>query len=155
MAEDLMIWNGTKGEQYAALIPGIKAILEGENDMIANMANISAALKYQFRWLWVGFYLVRENELVLGPFQGPIACTRIQKGRGVCGKCWMDEKTIIVGDVSKFPGHISCNSLSQSEIVIPVKKGNTIIGVLDIDSEQLDSFDKEDQMFLEEITSLL
>ena len=155
MAEDLMILNGTKGEQYAALIPGIKAILEGENDMIANMANISAALKYQFRWLWVGFYLVRENELVLGPFQGPIACTRIQKGRGVCGKCWMDEKTIIVGDVSKFPGHISCNSLSQSEIVIPVKKGNTIIGVLDIDSEQLDSFDKEDQMFLEEITSLL
>ena len=155
MAEELIILPGTKKEQYNSLIPQIKALVEGEMDMIANMANMAAAIKQQFGWLWVGFYLVKENELVLGPFQGPIACTRIQSGRGVCGTGWKEQKTIIVEDVSKFPGHISCNSLSKSEIVIPVKKGNTVIGVLDIDSQMLNSFDTEDQMYLEQITGML
>lgn len=155
MAEELIISRGVKVEQYLSLIPQITGLLEGEPDLIANMANISAALKQQFGWLWVGFYLVKDNELVLGPFQGPIACTRIAKGRGVCGKSWTEQRTVIVKDVSMFPGHISCNSLSKSEIVIPVTKNNIIIGVLDIDSEELNSFDHEDQLYLEKITSLL
>ncbi|HRI20970.1 MAG TPA: GAF domain-containing protein, partial [Panacibacter sp.] len=120
MAEDLTIIKGSKAAQYKALIPQIKALLDGEPDFIANLANTVAALKEQFGWLWVGFYLVKNNELVLGPFQGPVACTRISKGRGVCGKSWETAKTLIVPDVEKFPGHIACSSLSRSEIVVPV-----------------------------------
>ncbi len=155
MAEDLNIIQGTKEEQYIALIPQIKGLLTGENDLIANLANVSAALKEQFRWLWVGFYLVKNNELVLGPFQGPVACTRIQKGRGVCGTAWAQAKTLIVPDVEKFPGHIACSSASKSEIVLPLLKQNEVVGVLDIDSEHLDQFDNIDQKYLTEILQLI
>src|SRR5690242_4004680 len=134
MAEDLTIITGTKQEQYEALIPQIKGLLEGEIDLIANLANVTAALKEQFGWLWIGFYLVKNNELVLGPFQGPVACTRIKKGRGVCGSSWAQRKTLIVPDVEKFPGHIACSSASRSEIVIPVLRNDEVIGVLDVDS---------------------
>lgn len=151
MAEDLKVITGNKSEQYEALLPQIKAIIEGEEDLIANLANISAALKEQFGWLWIGFYLVKKDELVLGPFQGPLACTRIQKGRGVCGTSWAQEKTLIVPDVEKFPGHIACSSLSRSEIVVPIIRNNRVIGVLDADSEALDTYDETDQRFLEEI----
>ena len=120
MAEDLSIITGTKEEQYQALIPQIIGLLDGETDLVANLANVCAALKEQFGWLWVGFYLVKNEELVLGPFQGPVACTRIRKGRGVCGTSWAEAKTLIVPDVEKFPGHIACSSLSRSEIVIPL-----------------------------------
>src|SRR5271154_3879411 len=120
MAEELVIIKGTKEEQYVELIPQIAALIENEPDLIANLANICASLKQQFDWLWIGFYLVKENELVLGPFQGPIACTRIKKGRGVCGLAWEQMKTIIVQDVNSFPGHIACSSDSKSEIVIPI-----------------------------------
>src|SRR6185503_5476869 len=137
MAEDLTIITGTKKEQYEALIPQIKALMEGEPDLIANLANTVAALKEQFGWLWVGFYLVKNDELVLGPFQGPVACTRIRKGRGVCGASWQREETVVVPDVEKFPGHIACSSLSKSEIVVPVIRNNKVLGVLDVDSEEL------------------
>src|SRR3954468_19830739 len=130
MAEDLTIVKGNKTEQYESLIPQIKGLLDGEPDLIANLANTVAALKEQFGWLWVGFYLVKNNELVLGPFQGPVACTRIRKGRGVCGTSWQTEQTIIVPDVEKFPGHIACSSLSRSEIVVPLFKGNEVAAVL-------------------------
>ena len=120
MAEDLAIITGSKAEQYQSLIPQIKGLLDGEPDLIANMANLTAALKEQFGWLWVGFYIVKKDELVLAPFQGPVACTRIKKGRGVCGSSWAQSKTLIVPDVEKFPGHIACSSLSKSEIVVPV-----------------------------------
>lgn len=155
MAEDLNIITGTKEEQYEALIPQIKGLLEGETDLIANLANVAAALKEQFRWLWVGFYLVKENELVLGPFQGPVACTRIKKGRGVCGSAWAKSETLIVPDVEKFPGHIACSSLSRSEIVLPLKKNGEVVGVLDVDSESLDMFDETDKIYLERILHLL
>lgn len=155
MAEDLSIITGTKEEQYRSLIPQIKGLLEGETDLIANLANITAALKEQFGWLWVGFYLVKTDELVLGPFQGPIACTRIKKGRGVCGTSWAEAKTIIVPDVEKFPGHIACSSLSRSEIVIPLFKNNNVAGVLDVDSEKPDQFDETDQQYLEQIVALI
>ena len=122
MAEDLNVIEGSKEEQYKSLLPQIKGLLEGETDLIANLANVAAALKEQFKWLWVGFYLVKNNELVVGPFQGPVACTRIKKGRGVCGTSWAEAKTIIVDDVEKFPGHIACSSLSRSEIVVPIIK---------------------------------
>ncbi|HMJ46091.1 MAG TPA: GAF domain-containing protein [Ferruginibacter sp.] len=151
MAEELQITNGTKEEQYRELMPQVFELIKGEPDVIANLANIVAALKEQFGWLWVGFYLVKDNELVLGPFQGPIACTRIKKGRGVCGSAWADAKTLIVDDVEKFPGHIACNSLSRSEIVIPVIRDNVVIGVLDADSESRAHFDESDKKFLEEI----
>ncbi|MEO6537007.1 MAG: GAF domain-containing protein [Ferruginibacter sp.] len=153
MAEDLMIITGTKKEKYETLIPQIKALVAGETDIIANLANTAAALKEQFGWLWVGFYLVKENELVLGPFQGPVACTRIKKGRGVCGTCWANAKTLIVENVEKFPGHISCNSLSKSEIVIPLLKNNSVTAVFDADSEMLNHFDDTDKKYLEEILS--
>ncbi|MEX1122367.1 MAG: GAF domain-containing protein, partial [Balneolales bacterium] len=120
MADDLSIIIGTKAEQYEALLPQIKGLITGEPDLVANLANIAAALKEQFGWLWVGFYLVKEEELVLGPFQGPVACTRISKGRGVCGSSWAGANTLIVADVEKFPGHIACSSLSRSEIVVPI-----------------------------------
>jgi len=153
MAEDLLLIEGTKEEQYEALLPQIKALIDGEEDLVANLANIAASLKQQFGWLWVGFYMVKNDELVLGPFQGPVACTRIQKGRGVCGKSWELASSILVPDVEKFPGHIACSSLSKSEIVLPLFVNERVIGVLDIDSEHLDSFDTTDQRFLEEILS--
>lgn len=155
MAEDLTIVTGSKSEQYLALLPQIKALLEGEPDNIANMANIAAALKEQFNWLWVGFYRVINDELVLGPFQGPVACTRIKMGRGVCGSSWRDKKTLIVPDVEAFPGHIACSSLSKSEIVIPVFKQDEVVAVLDVDSKKPDQFDQTDQQFLEEICNML
>lgn len=153
MAEDLVIAKGTKEEQYNSVIPQIKALMEGEPDLIANLANTVAALKEQFGWFWVGFYLVKNDELVLGPFQGPVACTRIRKGRGVCGACWERAETVIVPDVEKFPGHIACSSLSRSEIVVPVIRNGQVVGVLDVDSDALNTFDNTDQRFLEEIVS--
>ena len=155
MAEDLVITTGTKRDQYESLIPQIKGLLEGENDLIANLANSVAALKEQFGWLWTGFYLVKDNELVLGPFQGPVACTRIKKGKGVCGSSWATEKTLIVPDVERFPGHIACSSLSKSEIVIPVIRNGKVVAVLDVDSEHLNHFDSTDQFYLEQIIQLI
>ena len=155
MAEDLTIIKGDKTDQYQSLIPQIKGLLEGETDGVANLANVAAALKEQFGWLWVGFYIVKNNELVVGPFQGPVACTRIKKGKGVCGASWAETKTIIVADVEKFPGHIACSSLSRSEIVVPVIRNNEVVAVLDVDSEQLEQFDLTDQRFLEEIVNLI
>jgi GAF domain-containing protein len=155
MAEDLNILNGSKEDQYQNLLPQIKGLLEGEPDLIANLANVAAALKEQFNFFWVGFYLVKNDELVLGPFQGPVACTRIKKGRGVCGTSWEQAKTIIVPDVEKFPGHIACSSLSKSEIVLPLFKDTTVIGVLDVDSSSLDSFDETDKIYLESIIELI
>ena len=159
MSEDLTIIQGTKEEIYLALIPQINALIDGEPDIIANLGNVTAALKEQFGWLWVGFYLVKsfgtaqDDELVLGPFQGPVACTRIKKGRGVCGTSWQNAVTLIVPDVEKFLGHIACSSLSRSEIVVPIIRNNEVIGVLDVDSELLDQFDETDKKFLEEICS--
>jgi L-methionine (R)-S-oxide reductase len=155
MAEDLSIVQGTKEKKYQSVIPQIKALIEGEPDLVANLANIVAALMEQFGWLWVGFYLVKENQLVLAPFQGPVACTRIKKGRGVCGTSWEKGQTIIVPDVEKFPGHIACSSKSRSEIVVPVIRDNKVMGVLDVDSEQLAAFDVVDKQFLEEIVDLI
>jgi len=153
MSEDLQIVNGGKTERYSSLLPQIKAIVEDESDGVANLANIAAALKEQFGWLWVGFYLVREGELVVGPFQGPVACTRIRKGRGVCGTSWAEGRTLIVPDVEAFPGHIACSSLSRSEIVVPVFHKGEVIGVLDVDSTELNTFDTEDQRWLEEVVT--
>lgn len=155
MAEDLPIIQGTKEEIYQSLIPQIKALLDGEPDLVANMANIAAALKEQFKWFWVGFYLVKEDELVLGPFQGPVACTRIKKGRGVCGTAWQKAQTLIVDDVEKFPGHIACSSLSRSEIVVPIIRNNMVVAVLDVDSVALSQFDEMDKKYLEEIISFI
>lgn len=155
MAEDLTITKGSKTEQYENLVPQIKALLEGENDLIANLANVSGALKEQFNWLWVGFYIVKNGELVLGPFQGPVACTRIAKGRGVCGASWAEAKTLIVPDVEKFPGHIACSSLSRSEIVVPILKNGEVVAVLDADSVELNTFDETDKKFLEQIVRLI
>jgi GAF domain-containing protein len=155
MAEDLHIIHGSKEEQYLTLIPQIKGLLSGESNLVANLANTAAALKEQFGWFWVGFYLVDQNELVLGPFQGPVACTRIQKGRGVCGTSWAEAKTLIVPDVEKFPGHIACSSLSKSEIVVPLLKDGVVWGVLDVDSSDYNQFDTTDQQYLESIVSIL
>jgi GAF domain-containing protein len=156
MAEDLNITASTdKTEQYTTLIPQIEALLYGEHDLVANLANISAALKEQFKWFWVGFYLVKNNELVLGPFQGPVACTRIALGKGVCGTAWQQAKTLVVPDVDAFPGHIACSSLSRSEIVVPVFHNNEVAAVLDVDSELLDQFDETDRLYLEQIVKLL
>ncbi len=155
MAEDLQIISGTKKEKYEAIIPQIKGLLEGETDLIANLGNVAAALKAQFNWFWVGFYLVKEDQLVLGPFQGPVACTRIAKGRGVCGSSWAKAETLIVPDVEKFPGHIACSSLSRSEIVVPLFHNSEVVGVLDVDSEHLDQFDETDLHFLEQIVALI
>ncbi len=156
MAEDLNILRSeSKEEQYRSLVPQIKALIAGEDDLIANLGNITAALKEQFGWLWVGFYIVKEDELVLGPFQGPVACTRIQKGKGVCGTAWAKAKTMIVDDVDAFPGHIACSSASKSEIVLPVIKGDVVVGVLDADSEYLAHFDATDEQYLSKIIALL
>jgi GAF domain-containing protein len=155
MSEQLIIQGETKQERYEALLPQIKAVIEGESDLIANMANVAAMLHETFGFWWTGFYRVVGEELVLGPFQGPMACTRIKKGRGVCGTVWQQEETQVVPDVDKFPGHIACSSLSRSEIVVPVRQGEDIIAVLDIDSAELNTFDHTDRHFLEEIVSML
>lgn len=155
MAEDLQIIRGDKAAQYQSLIPQIKGLLDGEPDLVANLANVAAALKEQFGWFWVGFYLVKGEELVLGPFQGPVACTRIRKGRGVCGTSWAQAATLIVPDVEAFPGHIACSSLSRSEIVVPLMKAGQVAGVLDVDSDKLSAFDETDRQFLEEIVALI
>jgi len=155
MSDDLLISKGTKQEQYETLLPQIKALLDGEPDLVANLANVAAALKEQFNWLWVGFYIVKNDELVLGPFQGPVACTRIKKGKGVCGASWANAATLIVPDVEKFPGHIACSSLSKSEIVVPLFKNNEVVAVLDVDSIDLNQFDETDKKFLEDITKVI
>lgn len=155
MAEDLQIIQGTKAEQYEAIIPQIQGLISYETDLIANLANVVAALKEQFGWFWVGFYLVKGEELVLGPFQGPVACTRIRKGKGVCGASWAQAKTLIVPDVDKFPGHIACSSLSRSEIVVPLIRNGEVVAVLDVDSADYDTYDETDQKYLEEIVSMI
>ncbi len=155
MAEDLTIKSGSKEDQYQSLIPQIEGLLYGETDLIANMANVAAALKEQFAWLWVGFYQVKNDELVLGPFQGPVACTRIKKGRGVCGTAWQQATTLIVPDVEKFPGHIACSSLSISEIVIPIFKNDEVVAVLDVDSISYNQFDSVDAQNLQKIVELI
>ncbi len=156
MSEELRVTATTKAEKYKQLLPQVKALVEGEKDVTANLANICAALKYTMDFFWVGFYIVKDNELVLGPFQGPVACTRIQKGKGVCGTAWQEKKTIIVEDVDKFPGHIACSSLSKSEIVVPLFSENgEVAGVLDVDSEHLDSFDNTDELNLKKIIELI
>lgn len=155
MAEDLKINKGTKEEQYQALVPQIAALLAGETDFIANLANVTAALKEQFNFFWVGFYLVKEDQLVLGPFQGPVACTRIAYNKGVCGAAWAQRETLIVPNVDEFPGHIACSSLSKSEIVLPLIKNEKVIAVLDVDSEALNTFDAIDKKYLTEILTIL
>lgn len=156
MAEELQISGHSKEEKYHSLLPQIQALVDGEGDMVANMANTCAALKQYFQFLWVGFYLVKENQLVLGPFQGPVACTRIHKGKGVCGTSWAKAEVIIVDDVEQFPGHIACSLSSKSEIVLPIyNSSKEIIGVLDIDSDQLGSFDLIDANYLQQIIQLL
>lgn len=155
MAEDLVKIEGDKATKYEGLFPQIQALVGDEKDMVANLANVSAALKEAFGFLWVGFYLVKHDELVLGPFQGPIACTRIQKGRGVCGSSWEKAETLIVEDVEQFPGHIACSSLSKSEIVVPLIRNNEVIGVLDVDSDEIATFDTVDAMHLNQLCSWL
>jgi L-methionine (R)-S-oxide reductase len=151
MAEDLSIQGTSKKEIYESLIPQIKALVGDEKDLVANLANVSSALKTAFGFFWVGFYWVKKDELVLGPFQGSVACTRIAFGRGVCGASWQEKKTLLVPDVDAFPGHIACSSLSKSEIVIPIIKNEIVLGVLDVDSDQFNDFDSIDQLYLEEI----
>ena len=155
MAEDLKIISSSKEEQYQSLIPQIQSLLEGEPDVIANMGNICAALKEQFNFLWVGFYIVKNDVLVLGPFQGPVACTRISYGRGVCGTSWKEKKVLIVPDVDAFPGHIACSSVSKSEIVIPVMRNNLVVAILDVDSSELNNFNHSDEQYLSQLLELL
>lgn len=156
MSHQLHITTGSKEEIYKELLPQVKALLLGETDAIANMANFCAAIKQSLNYFWIGFYLVKENELVLGPFQGPVACTRIKKGRGVCGTAWQNAATIIVPNVDEFPGHIACSSLSKSEIVLPLfNSEKQVIAVLDIDSEYLNTFDETDQKYLTELISYI
>ncbi|ENW08160.1 GAF domain-containing protein [Acinetobacter beijerinckii] len=155
MAEELVLQLGHKADQYQSILPQIQAIIEDETDMIANLANICAALKQQFNWFWIGFYLIKDNELVLGPFQGPIACTRIAKGRGVCGTAWQQQQIIIVPDVDQFPGHIACSSASKSEIVLPIMRNGDCVGVLDIDSDELNQFDEVDAEYLQQLMLMI
>ncbi|PSK94688.1 GAF domain-containing protein [Taibaiella chishuiensis] len=155
MSEDLIITQGDKKEQYEALLPQIAALIASESDLVANLANVAAALRQQFGWLWIGFYLVKDGELVVGPFQGPVACTRIRKGKGVCGSSWEQAATLVVPDVEQFPGHIACSSLSRSEIVVPLIRAGAVTGVLDADSEQLNHFDETDRYYLEQVAGLL
>lgn len=157
MAETLIIPDKqlSKAEQYQQLLPQLKALVEGESNAIANAANIAAALKEALGYFWIGFYFVEGDELVLGPFQGPIACTRIAKGRGVCGTAWAQGQTVVVPDVEAFPGHIACSALSKSEIVVPILYQNMVLGVLDIDSDVLNSFDETDAMYLAQVVELL
>jgi GAF domain-containing protein len=156
MSENLYIpAEASKSEKYEAILPQIEALISGEPDLYANLANISSALKEAFGFFWVGFYLVKGNQLVLGPFQGPIACTRINPGKGVCGTAWTEKKTQLVPDVELFPGHIACSAASKSEIVIPVFKEEEVVMVLDVDSDLLDDFDTEDQKYLEKLMGIL
>lgn len=155
MSESLIIQASTKAERYAELVVQLRSLIEGESDMIARMANVAGALKEVFGWWWVGFYRVIGDELVLGPYQGPIACTRIAYNRGVCGTAWARKQTVVVPDVEQFVGHIACSSLSRSEIVVPLRKDDEVVGVLDIDSEQLNMFDEIDQKWLEIIANEL
>ena len=157
MSESIIIaQNQPKDARYRELLPQLQSLVEGETDFIANLANVAAALKDVFGWWWVGFYLVKGNELVLGPFQGPVACTRIALGRGVCGTAWKEKRSILVPDVNQFPGHIACSSASVSEIVVPVfNKGNEVIAVLDVDSERYDVLDEVDVVWLEKIVLLI
>jgi GAF domain-containing protein len=156
MAESLSVSGTTKKEKYESLLPQIKALIEGETDFIANLSNIMSALKFGMDFFWVGIYFVKDNELVLGPFQGPVACTRIGLGKGVCGTSWKEKKTIVVEDVDQFPGHIACSSLSKSEIVLPAfdKNGNVSL-ILDVDSEHLATFDETDKLYLEQLMRLI
>lgn len=156
MAENLILSTDTdKASRYQALLPQLEALTTGEPDLIANLSNIAAALKQTFNFFWVGFYLVRDKELVLGPFQGPIACTRIGLGKGVCGTSWQEKKTILVQDVDQFPGHIACSSDSRSEIVLPAFKNNQVALVLDVDSDKLNDFDETDAQYLEHVMRLI
>jgi GAF domain-containing protein len=156
MAETLFLpQSGTKEEIYQALLPQVEALISGEQDLVANLANIAAALREAFGFFWVGFYVVQGQELVLGPFQGPIACTRIAYGRGVCGTAWKEQKTQLVPDVEAFPGHIACSSASKSEIVVPAFQDGEVFLVLDVDSDQLDDFDGVDQRYLEALMGML
>lgn len=156
MAEELIISTSTnKKEKYDVLVPQIEALVTGESDLVANLANIAAALKQTMGFFWVGFYLVKNNQLVLGPFQGPIACTRIDLGKGVCGASWKQKKTILVPNVDEFPGHIACSSASKSEIVLPAFKNSEVALVLDVDSDQLDDFDSDDAAGLEEVMRII
>ena len=154
MAENLTLTASTKAARYAELLPQIEALTTGEPDLTANLANAAAALRQAFGFFWVGFYLVKGEELVLGPFQGPIACTRIRSGRGVCGTSWAEARTVLVPDVEEFPGHIACSSDSKSEIVVPVLKNGTVVAVLDVDSDKLNDFDADDQQALEQLMQL-
>jgi GAF domain-containing protein len=156
MAEELLIVEcATKEERYKSLIPQIESLIKDEPDLIANLSNITAALKQTFNFFWVGFYLVKGDELVLGPFQGPIACTRIAFGKGVCGASWKEEKVMLVPNVEEFSGHIACNSASKSEIVLPAFKNNKVVLVLDVDSDKLNDFDLIDQSYLLKIMKLV
>lgn len=153
--ESMIISSGSKQEKYARLLPQIEAVIEGETDMIAKMANVAAMIHETFGFWWTGFYRVIGDELVLGPFQGPLACIRIKKGRGVCGTAWAQAETIVVPDVDAFPGHIACSSASRSEIVVPIKHDDEVIAVLDIDSAELATFDAIDKEWLEKLVKLL
>lgn len=156
MAEQLVISTSSdKASRYEELIPQLKVLVEGEPDIIANLSNIAAALHQAMNFFWVGFYLVKKNQLVLGPFQGPIACTRIDLGRGVCGTSWKEKKTIIVPDVETFPGHIACSSASRSEIVLPAFRDNQVALVLDVDSDKLNDFDSVDALYLEKVMRIV
>ncbi|MGV6860858.1 MAG: GAF domain-containing protein [Putridiphycobacter sp.] len=156
MAEELLVSGNNKVEHYQNLIPQLKGLIDGEPNLYANLSNISAALKQVFNFFWVGFYLVdSEDELVLGPFQGDIACTRIKKGKGVCGTCWSNGESIIVSNVEDFPGHIACSALSKSEIVVPVIKDGVVRLILDVDSDKLNDFDENDRIYLEQVADLI
>jgi GAF domain-containing protein len=155
MPEELNITAITKEDRYKQLLPQVSALLAGEDDLVANLANFCGALKYGMNFFWVGFYLVKQNELVLGPFQGPVACTRIQKGKGVCGAVWEKGSPIVVEDVDNFPGHIACSSASRSEIVLPLVKDGVVTGVLDVDSDVAAAFDATDELYLTRMLALL
>ncbi|MGZ4116638.1 MAG: GAF domain-containing protein [Bacteroidia bacterium] len=156
MAESFNVSGTSKKEKYESLLPQINALVEGEKDLIANLSNIMSALKFGMNFFWVGIYFVKNEQLVLGPFQGPVACTRIGFGKGVCGTAWKEKRTIIVEDVDQFPGHIACSSLSRSEIVLPAfdKKGEVSL-ILDVDSEHLAAFDETDKIYLEQLMKLI
>lgn len=155
MAEELFVACGNKAERYSVMLPQIEALVGAETDMIANMANVSAVIAATFGWLWTGFYRVAGDELILGPFQGPLACTRIRRGRGVCGTAWAESRTLVVPDVELFPGHIACSSRSRSEIVVPLVRDGEVIAVLDIDSEQPGAFDDTDAGWLGRVAGII